>query len=250
MKVFVLLAFVAFTGCNAEASHLQLDQLTDAFWNYVAQATQTAEDTMQMIRTSEFGQEVNTRLTESADVASKYAVTLQNQMTPLAQDVMAKITNEAEVLKERLTQDLATVQGELEPYANDMRVQVLQRVEDLKVAVAPFAESLDSESLKTTLFQKSEELKGSLEKSVQELQSQLGPYTEELRQKVDQHLQEFQASVAPLTADLQTQLTQRTKMIQQSLAPYAEDLKDKLDPYAQGLRAQLTSLFESFSKTS
>ncbi|XP_063054142.1 apolipoprotein A-I-like [Engraulis encrasicolus] len=248
MKVLVVLALAIFTGCNANLLYAdepkpQLEQLTNAFWNYVGQATRTAEDTIQMIRKSQLGQEVSARLTEGADAASQYAV-------PLAQNAMETILRNAEVLRDGLTHDLATVQEKLEPYAEDMRAQVLQRVEDLKAAVAPYAESLDSESLKTALLQKSEELKGSLEKSVQELQSQLGPYTEELRQKVDQHLQEFQANVAPLAADLQTQLVQRTKMVQQSLAPYAEDLKEKLDPYAQDLRAQLTSLYESFTKSS
>ncbi|KAL2084264.1 hypothetical protein ACEWY4_019782 [Coilia grayii] len=99
------------------------------------------------------------RLTESADVASQYAVTLQDQMTPLAEDVMEKIIKEAEVLRERLAQDLTTVKEKLEPHAEEMRAQVLQRVEELKAAVAPYAESLDPESLKTTLLQKSEELK-------------------------------------------------------------------------------------------
>ncbi|KAL2084263.1 hypothetical protein ACEWY4_019781 [Coilia grayii] len=210
MKVLLVLAIAVFTGCNANLFYAdepkpQLEQLTDAFWDYVAQATQTAEDTIQTIRKSHLGQAVSARLTESADVASQYAVTLQNQMTPLAEDVMAKITKEAEVLRERLAQDLTTVKGKLEPYAEDMRAQVLQRVEELKAAVAPYAESLYSESLKTTLLQKSEELKGSLEKSVEELQSQLGPYTEELRQKV----QEFQ-----------TQLAQRAKTVQQILTPH------------------------------
>ncbi|XP_017325911.1 apolipoprotein A-I [Ictalurus punctatus] len=254
MKVFLVLVLAVLTGCQANLLYgdepkPQLEKLTDAFWEYVAKATHTAEDTLKTIRESQLGQEVNTRLTAGANVAIEYAVTLQKQVNPLAQDIITKFTKEAEVLKERLKQDLTTVRDKLEPYADDLKTQIQQRVEELRVAVAPYAESFDSDALKTTVLQKTEELRGSLEEKVKELQSQLEPYTDELRQKVDQHLQEFQKTVAPLTEDLQAKVAERATLVQQGLAPYAEDLREKLDPYAQNLKDQLTSLYESFTKT-
>ncbi|XP_038850885.1 apolipoprotein A-I-like [Salvelinus namaycush] len=254
MKVLAVLAIAILSGCHANLFYAdepkpQLEQLTDAFWDYVAKATKTADDTVQMIRKSQLGQDVNDRITESADVASQYAISLQEQLPPAAKDLMTKITQEAEVLKERLEQDLGSVKGKLEPYAEEMKTQVQQRVEQLKQDLAPYAESLDSEALRATLLQKSEELKGSLEQSVKEMQSQLGPYTDELKQKVDLRLQDFQKRVAPLAENLQSELATRAQMVQKSLAPYAEDLKDKLDPYAQDLKAQLTALYQAFTNT-
>lgn len=51
------------TGCHAnlfyaDAPKPQLEVLTDVFWDYIAKATQTADDTLQMIRNSPIGQEV------------------------------------------------------------------------------------------------------------------------------------------------------------------------------------------------
>uniref|UniRef100_A0A671Q8D7 Apolipoprotein A-IV a n=1 Tax=Sinocyclocheilus anshuiensis TaxID=1608454 RepID=A0A671Q8D7_9TELE len=105
--------------------------------------------------------------------------------------------------------DAAICIRQLSPYT------LSSKVEQLRTAMAPYADSLDSETLKATLLQKSEELRGNMEQSVKELQAQLEPYTD----------------------------------LQQSLTPYAEDLKEKLDPYAQDLKAQLTSLYESFKLT-
>merc|ERR1712212_1193464 len=90
MKVFVVLAIAVLSGCHANLFYAdepkpQLEVLTDAFWDYVAKATQTADDTVQMIRKSQFGQDVSARLTDSTDLASKYAVTLQAQLHPAAQ---------------------------------------------------------------------------------------------------------------------------------------------------------------------
>lgn len=49
--------------CNAnilwqEPPKSNLDMVKDAFWDYVAKATQTAEDTLTQIRASQLGQDV------------------------------------------------------------------------------------------------------------------------------------------------------------------------------------------------
>ncbi|XP_026140850.1 apolipoprotein A-I-like isoform X2 [Carassius auratus] len=207
MKLYLVLAFVAFTGCQANLFYAdepkpQLEQLTDAFWSYVAQATRTAEDTVKMIRSSQLGQEVNARLTQSADMASEYAVTLKKQMDPLTEELMTKITKETEALRERLSQDLVSVRDKLEPYADNLKSQIQQRVEELRTAMAPYADSLDSETLKATLLQKSEELRGNLEQSVKDLQSQMEPYTAEIKDNVGQYLQDMQKYLAASPEDL------------------------------------------------
>lgn len=51
------------TGCNANLFHAdaprpQMEVLVNQFWDYVAKATQTADETLQMIRKSQFGQDV------------------------------------------------------------------------------------------------------------------------------------------------------------------------------------------------
>lgn len=51
------------TGCQANIlwavqPQSQLEQVKDAFWDYVARVTTTAEDSLEMIRQSELGQEM------------------------------------------------------------------------------------------------------------------------------------------------------------------------------------------------
>ena len=41
-----------------EPTKTNLDMVKDAFWDYVAKATTTAEDSLKQIRESELGQEV------------------------------------------------------------------------------------------------------------------------------------------------------------------------------------------------
>ncbi|RVE62944.1 hypothetical protein OJAV_G00162070 [Oryzias javanicus] len=254
MKVLAVLVLAVFTGCNAnlfyaDAPKPQLEVLTDAFWDYVSKATQTADDTLEMIKKTQFGQEVSARLTESATLANEYATSIHEQLPPEAKQLITKVTTEADVLRERVNQELTKARENLEPYAENLRSQIEQRVEQLKQELAPYTESLDSETLRATLMQKSEELKANLEQSVQDLQTQLGPYTEDLKQKVDQHLQDFKERVAPISVRVQSEIGQRAQQVKEMASPYVEQMRERLDPYAQDLQARLTSLYDSFVKS-
>ncbi|KAL1255303.1 hypothetical protein QQF64_013364 [Cirrhinus molitorella] len=247
MKVLVVFVIAVFAGCHAniiwqDQPVASMDQVKNAFWNYVSQATLTAEDTLQMIRNSELGQEINDRISQSADVINKYTVSIQSQVTPLTQYLLAKLSQEADQLKLRLEQEITSVQSQLKPYVEEIRGEIEEQLERLKKDVAPYAESLNSEALRSTLVQGAEELKAKLERSLMEM----GPQTEELKKKLDQHFVEFQMSMSPLAQSFQSQLAQRSQELQKNLAPYSEELS-KLDPYAQDLKAQLTALWESFA---
>ncbi|XP_069032714.1 apolipoprotein A-I-like [Embiotoca jacksoni] len=251
MKAIVVLAL--FSVCNAnilwqEPPKTNLDLVKDAFWDYVSKATLTAEDSLKQIRESEIGQEVNTKISESADTVSQYVVALRSQVAPLTQEFMTQFSQEAEQLKARLEKDLAAVSANMRPYADEMVAHLQTRVEELKKEAAPYAEAMDPEALKAVLLQKSQELKVQLDKSVNQLQTQMGPFTEEMKQKMDQSLEEFQRNMIPLTHSFETQLAQKTQELQQRVAPYTAELKAKLDASAQDVQAQLATLWESFTK--
>ncbi|XP_051728629.1 apolipoprotein A-IV a isoform X1 [Ctenopharyngodon idella] len=248
MKILVVFVIAAFSGCHAsmmwqDQPENNMDLVKNAFWNYVSQATLTAEDTLQMIRNSELGQEINDRISKGADAINGYTLAIQSQITHLTQNLLAKLSQEADQLKLRLEQEMTSVQSQLKPYVEEIRVDIEEQVERLKKDVASYAETMNSEALKSTLVQGAEELKAKLERSFMEMR----PQTEELKQKLDQHFLEFQMSMTPLAQSFQSQLAQGSQELQKNLSPYSEELR-KLDPYAQDLKAQLTALWESFDK--
>ncbi|KAJ8000311.1 hypothetical protein DPEC_G00203520 [Dallia pectoralis] len=250
MKVLAVLALAVFTACNAnvlwqDPPKQQLDIFRDAFWDYVAKATLTAEGTLQKIRESEVAREVNTRITESTDAVNQYTVAMRSQVTPLTHDLLAKLSQEAELLKARFERDLSATTAELQPYSDELKADLARQVEEMKRDITTYVETFDSEP--ASLLQKSEELKETMDQSVQQIQAQLGPYTEEVKQKVLQNLKEFQKTIIPLTQTFQTQLNQRTQEIKQNLSPYGEELKN-LDPLAEDLKSQLAALWHSFTE--
>ncbi|KAG7500506.1 apolipoprotein A-IV-like [Solea senegalensis] len=253
MKVLVVLAFAVFSGCNAnilwqDAPKSNLEVVKDAFWDYVAKATFTAEDSLKQIRQSELGQEVNTRIAQSSDMVNQYVVALRSQVAPLSQDFMTQFNREVEDLKARLEKDLVSVGENMQPYAQEVVAKIQKHVEGLKKDVAPYVDAMDPEALKTVLLQKSQELKEQLDKSTDELQAQMTPYTQEMRQKMEQSVEEFQKTMMPMAQSFETQLSQKAQELQQNLAPYGEELKAKLEASAQDVQAQLAALWETFSK--
>uniref|UniRef100_A0A8C6WKX2 Apolipoprotein A-IV n=1 Tax=Neogobius melanostomus TaxID=47308 RepID=A0A8C6WKX2_9GOBI len=247
MKFLVALALISVCNANIlwhEQPKTSVDLVKDAFWDYVAKATQMAEDSLKQIQESELGQDVNTKLSQSADTVNQYVVALRTQAGPLSQNLLTEITQQTETLKARMESELAAVNGNLQPYAEKLVADLQTKMDELKRDVAPLAEAMDPESLKTVLMQKSQDLKTSL-------QAQMGPYADDMRQKLEQSLEEFQTSLMPLAQGFETQLNQKVQEVQQSLGPYGEELKAKLQANAQDVSAQIATLWESFiQKTS
>uniref|UniRef100_A0A8C1BRV9 Si:dkey-7f3.14 n=1 Tax=Cyprinus carpio carpio TaxID=630221 RepID=A0A8C1BRV9_CYPCA len=149
MKIFLVIALVLCTGCQANLFYvdepkLQLQQLTDAFRSYFERAK---------IRTSQLGQEIN-----------QYTTNLKEQMDPLAKDLMTKITKGVDMLRERIEKLVSTVRCALKPYTEYVTSPFEKDVDYIR-------ESLDFEDLKATVLQRSEELRDSLEQGVKELQA-------------------------------------------------------------------------------
>ncbi|XP_061075283.1 apolipoprotein A-I-like [Conger conger] len=232
MRFFVVLALVAFTGCQAsvlrsDEPQKQLEQVTDAFWDYVAQAKQTAEDNFKTIRESEFGQQVDAKITDGVKVARQYAAILHDQASVIGQEAYVKVSEQADWLSERLQKDFQEVKAQLEPYTEDLRVKFEQQVETLREEVAPYTESL--------------------EKRVKELREQLGPYAEELKETAEQYLEELRQNAAPLAESLRKEIVSKARVLQDKLEPYVEHLKENLSLYVQNIRAQVTAIQESFN---
>ncbi|KAM8884999.1 apolipoprotein A-IV-like [Synchiropus picturatus] len=252
MKVLVVLALALLAGCDASNfmryDQRQVDLVKDAFWDSVSKATMMAEDSLKQVRRSELGKEVNYMISQSSEAVEKIATVLRTQVAPVTQDLLFKFSEQAEKLRGRLEKDLSNVGTNMQPYAEEAMVHFQSQVEQLKKQVAPYAESMDAETLKAVVMEKSLEMKSQLEQNMGLLQEQMGPFTEEMKQRMAAHLTEFQRSMVPLTESFQVELSKRAQELQQNLAPYAEELRVKLHSDTKSLRKQLMSLWKSFSK--
>uniref|UniRef100_A0A3Q1F9D8 Apolipoprotein A-IV a n=1 Tax=Acanthochromis polyacanthus TaxID=80966 RepID=A0A3Q1F9D8_9TELE len=236
MKILVVLVVAVFTaGCNANIelqtpSKQQLDMVKDAFWDHVAKATATAEDSLKKIRESELGQEFNSLIA--------------------SQDLVSTFSQEAEQLKARLEKGL-------QPYAQEMLDMLQTKLEELKKEM----ETSDAEALKELMLQRSQELKLQLDQSVEQLQTRVGPYAEEMKQKLDQGMEQLQTRMVPYAEEMKQKLqesldgfqrsfevhvAQKAQEVRKQLAPYEEELKAKLT--SENLKAQLGALWDAFSK--
>ncbi|XP_034089406.1 apolipoprotein A-IV-like isoform X3 [Gymnodraco acuticeps] len=240
MKVLVVLVLAVFTGCNAnilyaDAPKPQIELLTEAFWDYVAKVTETADETLQMINKSPFFQGVIARLDQTKYVAAHSALTMHEQLPPATKDMIHNVITEAEELKGHVERELAAAQDVLKPYTDKMKVQIQQRVKLLKQELAPYAESLDTEAMRAALEQKSEELK----QSVKDLHAQLGPYTDDLKLKVGANQVQEMAPPKP-------QIELLTEAFWDYIAKAKETAEDTLlmiskSPFVQGVNARLVN---------
>ncbi|KAG7278781.1 hypothetical protein CRUP_019087 [Coryphaenoides rupestris] len=225
---------------------MNLELVKNAFWDYVAKATIITEGSLAQIKQSELGQEVNARISKNAEALNQYTVALQTQVAPLTQDLLAKLSQEAELLKAHVDADLTSAGAALQPHVDEVKEDLQRQMAALTKEVAAYARALDAETLGATVQQKSQELKERLDRSLQAIRGQVGPLADELKQKVDQSVAEFQRNMEPITQNFQSQLVRRSQEIQQSLAPL--EVKARLSANAQDLQAQLAQLWKSFAE--
>ena len=169
----------------------------------------------------------------------------------MSQELLAKVSREAEQLKGRVESDLSLLSAHLQPYADELKEDLerqISEVTEMTKGVMPYARAMDADALRSDVQQKSQELKERLDQSILRIQQQMGPLTDELRQKMDQSMLEFQRNMEPITQDFQRRLAQRTEEIQRSLTPYGEDLKKTMEVNSQKLQEQLDLLWETVSE--
>ncbi|XP_064155409.1 apolipoprotein A-IV-like [Anguilla rostrata] len=258
MKLFVVLALVAFTGCQANVLRSdeptpQLEQVKDAFWDYFVKASQKAQGALKTIRESELAQQVNAKIKESVEVAQQYRKIVQEQVIGINDELHKKLSEHVEQLSESLQPDINEVRVQLEPLAEKLSANIQQQMQKVRQVLDPYTESLDIRALQHTLRRMHWKLIGSLFVSVQQLlshlQDQLGPSTEELKGKVEESVREYNKFVLPLEEILTNEIFNKLLMFDRTLYPYVNGLKAKLDPYIQGLESQLNALWESSGKS-
>ncbi|XP_077405195.1 apolipoprotein A-IV a [Vanacampus margaritifer] len=250
MKLLLVFVLAVFAGCDAKVAQQSqpkphIDTVRDAFWDYVAKATSTAGDSLALIRQSDLGKEVNTLISGSTAAINRFTDVLRSHVT---QDFTSRFFEQAEQLKIRLEKDLSATRAHLQPYADELVTHVQEQVEELKKEVSSYAETMDTEALTAVLLRKSQELKSHLDRNVDQLHTQMIPYTEELRMKMENSMDEFQKNMMPLVQRFHSQLTEKTQEIQEKLLPYGDELRAKLNIDTQNLKEQLAALWESFTK--
>ncbi|XP_023270311.1 apolipoprotein A-I-like [Seriola lalandi dorsalis] len=131
MKLLVVLVLAVFTGCNANLvwqnppKH-QVDMVKDAFWDYVARATMTAEDSLKQIRRSELGRDVK----EMKQKMEQSLEEFQTSMIPLTQNFQTQ-----------LKQKTQEIQQNLAPYGEELKDKLDTDVQNLKKQLAALWES-------------------------------------------------------------------------------------------------------------
>ncbi|CAM4698850.1 uncharacterized protein LOC125625882 [Caretta caretta] len=225
MKLFTLILTLAILA-GSQASLLsdeptpRLEQVRKGFWEYVAKATSSTEKTMELIRKSELGQEINSCISHSLAAANTYGTELQKQLPLEAQELAAKPSKGTEQLVQKI--------------AGELQQKGQWSVEDLQAGPAPYAEGLleqaeqRAETLHHSVAAGTQELSERLQQSVEKLRSQLGPFAQELSERLQQPVQEFQQGLEPYLQKLQGSLSHDMQHVRRNLHPYAEDLQGRL----------------------
>lgn len=238
MKVLVVLVLAVFAAAGEGRSvpDQQVEMMKNAFWEYVSKATTAADESLKQMTQSEFGKEINSFISQSSEAVTRFSDALRTQVAPLTQDLLHKFNRETRQMQKRLEKDLSTFSGKLKPLTDELMASLQKQAEDLQKEATTFAKTMDAESLKSSLVQKTQSMS-------QDLQAQLGPYVD-MKQKMEESFGDFQRSLVALSQSFEAEVNKKVD----SFAPYGEEIRTKFDLEAENMRKQLETLWKSFTK--
>ncbi|XP_069796127.1 apolipoprotein A-IV-like [Narcine bancroftii] len=207
----------------------RFEEARDAFWEYVSRMSNMAEESLEAVKQSELGQDINQRIAQSVTSANVYASEMSLRMKPLAQELVEGLRSNAELVRQQITSSLAEIDERLSPYTRDLQEQLTVGLGKLKEQVDVDPEQLGREVQEMVLS------------GVDAFREKVGPFSKEAQLKVNQGFEQFQQGLVPFVEEMQAKIIQGTQQLHDSLAPYAEDLGEQLVNYDQTLREKVSS---------
>ncbi|XP_062895120.1 apolipoprotein A-IV-like [Mobula hypostoma] len=219
-----------------EEHRTRFEKARDAFWEYVARMSNMAEETLETVKQSELGRDINERIAQSVSSANLYAAEVSEKVRPLAQELVEQLRNNAETMRQQIAHNLAEVSQRLSPYAEQLQEQLSAHLTELGRTIKERADT-DAEAL-------SRELREAVQLSVEAFKEKMAPYSSELQLKVNQGIEQFQQGLVPFVEEMQARMVQRAQELQENLRPYAEDVMSKVSTKDQDETSQLSTYEE------
>ncbi|GCB78108.1 hypothetical protein scyTo_0016786 [Scyliorhinus torazame] len=248
--ISIVLALTVLTGSQAftfpwqQEHRTRFEEAKAAFWDYISQATDIAQEKIDTIKQSELGAEINDRILQSMDKANLYALEFSNVMNPLAQDLVDKLNTNAEMMRQQIVQNLRDVNHNISPYAEQLNEKINLGLQNLRETLSEQVD-LNAGTIRRDLSAGVEELQEMVQLSMETFREKTAPYSEEIQSKVNQGIEQFRQGLIPFVSELQVKIVQKAQELQKNLVPYAEDLSDTLQNYDQQVRERLNSVWDN-----
>ncbi|XP_072303331.1 uncharacterized protein [Eucyclogobius newberryi] len=243
MKFLVALALISVCNANVVEYKTDLDLVRDMFWEYAAWMAPYTEQSLKQIQNSKLGREVNTKLSQRADIVNKYSDALESYEPALCHELLIHITDDAEELKSQLEFTLSKVSAHLRPKVEQLVADIQTKLDALVRDADFLIEAMvDPKTLQTVLMPKSQDLTTTMASLLALIGKRYGKKIELMSNDITVELME-------MVDDYGLELSSRMReVLLETLVTSTEELKAKLEANAQDVKAQIAVLWEAFTQ--
>ncbi|XP_004605120.1 apolipoprotein A-I [Sorex araneus] len=249
MKAVVLtLAVLFLTG--SQARHLLQHDDAQSYWDrirdlagvYAESLKDTSRDQVAQLEASGLAKQLNLKLLDNFDTMSSSLGKLQEQVSPVAQELLATLEKETAGLRATVNKDLDLVKEKVQPYLDRFQKKVQEEVEVYRQKVAPLNGEL-REGMRQQLVEwqaklvpLGEELRDHLRKQVEALRLELAPYSDDVRRAVVQRMEALKDSGSVL-ADYHSKASEQLSALRDRTKPALDDLVLGLLPVWENIKS-------------
>ncbi|XP_055963671.1 apolipoprotein A-I [Sorex fumeus] len=260
MKAVVLtLAVLFLTG--SQARHLlQLDD-AQSYWDrfrdlagvYAESLKDTSRDQVAQLEASGLAKQLNLKLLDNFDTMSSSLGKLQEQVSPVAQELLSTLEKETADLRASVNKDLDLVKEKVQPYLEEFQKKVQEEVEVYRQKVEPINAELREgtrqklQEWQAKLVPVGENLRDRLRAQVEALRLQLGPYSDDLRRAVVQRMEALKENSGAL-ADYHTKASEQLSALRDRTKPALDDLMVGLLPVWENIKSSAAVAWDQVHK--
>ncbi|XP_053307468.1 apolipoprotein A-I-like [Spea bombifrons] len=250
MKGLVIsLALLFLTGTQArflwqnEEPHTPIQQAREVIESYLNKVRDIGREAVNQIESSDFGKQLDLKITEKFDTLSSNALNLKKQLNPYVDQVREQVSKELE-------KDIPIIKEKIRPILEVFQKRWVEEVKAYREKVAPLSAELHRQTKENLqAFAKrvlplAEEVRDKLRSEVDTLRTDLAPYSNEIRQKVVDKLEEIKANAGPRAEEYRAQVSQYIENLKERFAPVAQNIRERLLPVAEEAKTKLAKLVE------
>ncbi|ERE75665.1 apolipoprotein A-IV-like protein [Cricetulus griseus] len=215
---------------------------------------------------------VNTQAQELKRQLTPYMQRMQTTVQENMDNLQASMMPYANEFKDKFNQNVEELKGRLTPRASELKATIDQNLEDLRRSLAPLAEGVQEklnhqlEGLAFQMKKNAEELQTKVSANVDQLQKKLAPLVEDVHSKLrgnteglqksledlnsqlDQQVEEFRRTVEPLGEMFNKALVQQMEQFRQQLGSNSGDVQGHLSFLEKSLREKVSSFMGTLGK--
>ncbi|KAK3534291.1 hypothetical protein QTP86_012139 [Hemibagrus guttatus] len=228
MKLLLTLAFLLASGCQANFVQAdapsQYEHIRAGVVTYLNQVKQTAQKAIDQLDDAEF-KDYKARLTKGLEAIESVITNTAESLAPVRSGIGPQIVEMFSATREKISNDIAEMQKELEPKCQELRTVLKKHLEEYRALMEPALKEYSEKNSQV----------------VEEFRAKFEPIAKDLQEKIKVNLEETKSKLTPIVEIIRNKLTKVLEDLKETYGPHVQEYREQIESVITDLRQKYES---------